>query len=401
MKLAIEAPTAEVFVPLLDPAPYKGAKGGRASGKSHFFAELAVEEMVADPSLRFVCIREVQRSLKFSAKALVEAKIRSLGVERLFEVLTTEIRRKGGTGVMIFEGMQDHTADSLKSLEGFGRAWVEEAQSLSQRSLDLLIPTIRAEGSELWFSWNPDQPTDPIDKFLVQATPPGAVVVHANYLDNPFCPEKSKEQARSWDPETYDHVWLGGYNVKSDAIVLSGKWKADEFVPGDDWDGPYFGADWGFSQDPTCLVRLWRHDGRLFIEHEVAGIQWDNDEIDRRFRSVPGADAHTIRADNARPETINEQRNRGLNVVPCDKWKGSVEDGVQHLRSYTEIVIHPRCTGAIEEARLWRYKQNKAGDVLPQLVDAHNHRWDAIRYALGPWVMKQRPVSGWFPGMDS
>src|SRR5690606_32773159 len=143
-----------------------GAKGGRASGKSHFLAEQAVEAMVCDPSLRFVCIREVQRSLKFSAKALIESKIRSLGVAHLFDILTAEIRPKGGTGVMIFEGMQDHTADSLKSLEGFRLAWVEEAQSLSKRSLDLLLPTIRAEGSEIWFSWNPSQPDDPVDQLF-------------------------------------------------------------------------------------------------------------------------------------------------------------------------------------------------------------------------------------------
>jgi phage terminase large subunit len=138
-------------LPLTQPVRYKGASGGRASGKSHFFAEEAVEAMVCDPELRFVCIREVQRSLKFSAKSLVESKIRAMGVEDCFDVLNTEIRRKGGNGVMIFEGMQDHTADSIKSLEGFGRAWVEEAQSISQKSLDMLLPTIRATGSEIWF----------------------------------------------------------------------------------------------------------------------------------------------------------------------------------------------------------------------------------------------------------
>ena len=153
-------------IPFRQPARYKGASGGRSSGKSHFFAEEAVEAMVNDPSLRFVCIREVQRSLKFSAKSLIESKIWALGVGHLFTVLEREIRRNDGTGVMIFEGMQDHTSESIKSLEGFGRAWVEEAQSISQRSLDLLLPTIRAEGSEIWFSWNPNQPTDPVDAFF-------------------------------------------------------------------------------------------------------------------------------------------------------------------------------------------------------------------------------------------
>src|SRR5690606_10145703 len=240
----LEIATPEWSEPLLSPARYKGAKGGRSSGKSHFFAEQAVEEMVCDPSLRFVCIREVQRSLKFSAKATVESKIRQLGVSHLFRILDTEIRRVGGTGIMIFEGMQDHTADSLKSLEGFGRAWVEEAQSLSRRSMDLLLPTIRREGSEIWFSWNPDQPDDPVDQLFRQlageampqasgaATGDGYVLVHVNYLDNPWVPSVSVADAnrmRSLDDDAYAHIWLGGYNTKSNAKVLAGKYKVKEF----------------------------------------------------------------------------------------------------------------------------------------------------------------------------
>lgn len=205
------------------PARYKGASGGRSSGKSHFFAEEAVEAMVNDPSLRFVCIREVQRSLKFSAKSLVESKIRTLGVQEHFEVLTSEIRRKNGTGVMIFEGMQDHTSDSIKSLEGFGRAWVEEAQSISKRSLDMLLPTIRAEGSEIWFSWNPDQPTDPVDA-LFAAGLEGAIRVHTTYEDNPFCPEVMKTEAarlEKSDADSYEHVWGGGYFLGGHGRVYS------------------------------------------------------------------------------------------------------------------------------------------------------------------------------------
>lgn len=181
--------------------------------------------MLLDPALRFVCIREVQRSLKFSAKSLVEAKIRQLVPDwsRHFQILNTEIRRVGGTGVMIFEGMQDHTADSLKSLEGFGRAWVEEAHSISERSLNLLLPTIRAPGSEVWFSWNPDQPTDPVDEFF-RKVPEGSVHVHTTYEDNPFCPEVMRTEAhrmRAADPETYEHIWEGGYFMGGSGRVYS------------------------------------------------------------------------------------------------------------------------------------------------------------------------------------
>jgi phage terminase large subunit len=386
-------------VPLHKPARYKGAYGGRASGKSHEFAVMAVEEMVCDPNLRFVCIREVQRSLKFSAKALIEAKIRELGVGSLFEVLQTEIRRRSGTGVMIFEGMQDHTADSLKSLEGFGRAWVEEAQSLSRRSLDLLLPTIRAEGSEIWFSWNPEDQTDPVDAFLRSSPPENSTVVQVSYTDNPWCPDTMREEAQRMqrlDPDAYAHIWLGQYNVRSEAQVLSGKWTVDEFTPAESWDGPYYGADWGFSQDPTTLVRFWLADGRIWIEHEAGGVGVDLTDTPDLFDTVPGSRKHRIRADNARPETISAMRNAGFDVVAAPKWSGSVEDGVAWLRGHEQIVIHPRCRRVAEEARLWSYKTDRlTGDPLPKLADGWDHYWDAIRYGAAPMI--QRKVA---PGFD-
>ena len=129
--------------PLLAPARYKGAHGGRGSGKSHFFAELLVEEHVSNQSQRSVCIREVQKSIKMSAKLLIENKIEQLGVGEYFEVQDSIIKSRKGGGMMIFQGMQNHTADSIKSLEGFDRAWIEEAQSVSHRSLELIRPTIR------------------------------------------------------------------------------------------------------------------------------------------------------------------------------------------------------------------------------------------------------------------
>lgn len=396
--IALDIPTPAWAEPLLDPARYKGAKGGRSSGKSHLFADMAVERMVTDPDHRFVCIRETQRSLRYSAKSLVERKIREHGVADQFAILNTEIRRLGGTGVMIFEGMQDHTADSLKSLEGFGTAWVEEAQNLSRRSMELLLPTIRAEGSELWFSWNPELPTDPVDQLLVADPPADAVVVHVTYRDNPFCPEVSRQEAarmRRVDPDAYDHVWLGAYNTKSSALILSGKWGVDEFTPSPDWDGPYHGADFGFAQDPTTLVRCYIGGRTLYLSHEAYGVGLELDHTAAAWaRAVPGAAGYVIRADSARPETISYLKRHGVpQITGVDKWKGSVEDGIAFLRQFDRIVIHPRCTHAIEEAGLYSYKVDKqTGDVLPAIVDAHNHLWDAVRYALAPLIrLRSRP----------
>lgn len=192
MSRRIETP--EAFEPLLAPARYKGAWGGRGSGKSHFFAQEVVLRCAKVPGSRIVCVREVQKSLKDSVKRLVEDKIQSLGLGAHFDVKQAEISTPGG-GLIAFQGMQDHTSESIKSLEGFTVAWVEEAQTLSARSLEMLRPTIRAPGSELWFSWNPRSATDPVDALLRgREAPPGAIVVRANYSDNPFFPAELEQE---------------------------------------------------------------------------------------------------------------------------------------------------------------------------------------------------------------
>ena len=189
--LRVEVP--RVYKPLLAPARYKGAWGGRGSGKSHFFAERMILRHLSEKT-DSVCVREVQQSLNQSVKKLLELKIEQLGVGSQFEILYDRIKSPHG-GIVIFQGMATTTAESIKSLEGFDICWVEEAQSLSQRSLDLLRPTIRKEGSELWFSWNPRKNTDPIDVFLrSDSLPPGAVVVKANYRDNPWLPSVLKDE---------------------------------------------------------------------------------------------------------------------------------------------------------------------------------------------------------------
>lgn len=386
----LQLPTPRWALPLLPPCRYKGAKGGRGSGKSHFFAELLIEEHVSNPDLQSVCIREIQKSLKFSAKKLVESKIQDMGVSHLFDVTMTEIRRIDGEGLIIFQGMQDHTADSIKSLEGFDRAWVEEAQSISARSIELLTPTIRKDGSEIWFSWNPDQPDDAVEQLF--SDNPSAVLVHVNYTDNPWCPVVLREQAewqRKRDYEKFVHIWLGGFNTKSEAQVFAGRWRIDEFEPGEDWEGPYQGLDFGFSSDPTALVRCWIHDEKLWIDHDAGRVGLELDDTPGYLKErVPDVELYVTRADSARPESISYLRRKGLpRVEAVEKWSGSVEDGIEHLKTYDEIVIHSRCKEMQEEARLYSYKIDKrTGDILPKIEDDHNHRWDAVRYALAPMI---------------
>lgn len=213
---ALKIQTAEVFEPLLYPSRYKAAHGGRGSGKSHFFADLLIEDSLCEKGLRSVCIREVQKSLKDSAKRLIEDKLQEhrLGEADGFKVFR-EVIETPGDGIITFQGMQDHTAESIKSLEGFKRAWGEEAQTLSARSLSLLRPTIRANGSQLWFSWNPRRKNDPVDEmFRGGLLPTGAVVVKANWSDNPWFPsvlEQERQDCLRDKPDQYDHIWEGGY----------------------------------------------------------------------------------------------------------------------------------------------------------------------------------------------
>src|ERR1700690_3465820 len=389
--LRIEAP--RVFVPLLRPARYKGIWGGRGSGKSHFAAEHAViVRAIANPGSRIVCVREVQKSLQQSVKRLLEDKLQQYQLTELFKIQNTQIGTPGG-GVIIFAGMQEHTAESIKSLEGFDVAWVEEAQSLSQRSLDLLRPTIRKPNSEIWATWNPKNATDPIDRFLrTDDLPPGAVVVKANYSDNPWFPavlRADMEYDRRRDIEKYRHVWEGEYEKNSEARVFK-NWTVAEFDVPD--DAPLLhGGDWGFSTDPTAGVRCFVEGRTLKIAYEVYKVGCEIDDTPALFDSLGctatacagaacNAPGHASSrrwpfvADSARPETISYMRRNGYpRMEPAHKGAGSVEDGVAFLQSY-DIVVHPRCIHTIDELSSYKYRVDLlTGNVLPILVDADNH----------------------------
>ena len=223
--LALDVP--EKLLPLLQPARYKGAHGGRGGAKSHFFGQLAVATNLSAPK-RGVCIREVQNSIKDSVKSLIEGKIRSAGLSDYFETTRDEIRGIKGVAagsLMVFRGMQDYNADNIKSLEGFDWAWVEEAQSLSARSWRLLRPTIRKPGSEIWCSWNPRWDTDAVDEFFRGANKPAdAICIEVNWQDNPWFPDvlrSEMERDYAADPEMAGHVWGGGYEIVSEGAYYA------------------------------------------------------------------------------------------------------------------------------------------------------------------------------------
>ncbi len=398
-----------MFQPLLEPARYKGAFGGRGSGKSHFFAGGMVEQAILRPGFRGLCVREVQRTLKQSAKRLIEDKIEQFGVGHLFDC-QNELTVTPGGGSIIYAGMNDYTADSIKSLEGIDVCWGEEAHKLSQRSIDLLRPTIRKPGSELWFSWNPEVATDPVDVLLRGDAPPrNSCVVRANYTDNPWFPDVLRDEMegdRERDVQKFGHTWLGDYLTLAEAIVFRNRVTIEPFeeIPN---ARLYFGADWGFSKDPTALIRFYIEDECLFITHEVVGAEVEIEDLPtmftggkitdgREFDGVPDVKFWPIKADSARPETISYMRRRDFQIDGAKKWSGSVEDGIAHLKGFRRIVIHPRCEHTAREFRVYSYKVDKlTGDVLPILLDKDNHTIDAIRYGLDGVIQQRGGLALW------
>jgi phage terminase large subunit len=364
-------------------ARYRAAYGGRGSAKSHSFATALVIKARERP-MRILCAREVQKSIRDSVKRLLDDKIEECGFGQHYESIDTEIRGSNGS-LIVFAGLRTNP-DAVKSMEGFDIAWVEEANRVSQRSLELLVPTIRKPGSEIWFTWNPDQPTDPVDvMFRSEGGPPPRSIVRAvNYDANPWFPEVLRadmEWDRRRDPEKYAHVWLGEYLRNSEARVFK-NWKVEEFETPEDARF-YFGADWGFSVDPTVLVRCFMVGRTLFVDQEAYRVGVEIDRTPALFETIPGSKRWPITADSARPETISYMRRHGFpNITPAQKGAGSVEDGIEFMKSY-DIVVHPRCRHTSDELTFYSWKTDPlTGDILPVPADKHNHVIDALRYAV-------------------
>jgi phage terminase large subunit len=291
----------------------------------------------------------------------------------------------------------------VKSTEGVDIAWVEEADTISNESLDLLIPTVRKPRSEIWFTFNPDSPDDPVYTRFVKTERPDAIVRKVNYNDNPWFPDvlrREMEWDRAHDTDKWLHVWQGEPRTASNAQVFSGRWRVESFETPEDAQF-YHGADWGFSVDPTALVRCYIADRTLYIDREAYGVGVDIDDTPQLFESVPTAKQWRITADSARPETISYMRKAGFDIAGAKKGKGSVEDGIEFIKSFHEIVVHPRCKHAIDELKMYSYKLDRlTGEPTPVLEDKHNHIVDALRYALEP-IMRQHgtPSVVYVPGI--
>lgn len=360
---------------------YKVFYGGRGSGKSWACARVLLAMGFAKP-IRILCAREFQRSISDSVHKLLGEQLDDMGLGGFYEVTRDAIRGLNGTE-FIFKGLRANPQE-IKSMEGVDICWVEEAQAVSSESWDILIPTIRKENSEIWITFNPLDETDPTFQRFVKNLPDNAIVRKVNYDENPYFPDVLRaemEWLKKRDYESYLHIWEGECRKISNALVFGGRFKVESF------ETPanarfYQGCDWGFAADPTTLVRCFVEGRKLYIDREAWGIGVEIDQTPALFDSVETARKWPIKADCARPETISYMRRQGFNVTAAKKWQGSVEDGIEFLKTF-DIVVHPRCKHMIDEFNRYSYKQDKqTGDILPIIVDADNHLCDSLRYAM-------------------
>lgn len=397
-----EEPTqfiSEKLERLLYPKRFKIIWGGRGSGKTKTVVKVLKARALARTE-RVSCFREIQNSIKDSSKQEIADEIIADKEGDKFVVLDTLIRCPATNSLFTFGGLFRNVTKT-KGIANGTISWTEEAENVTAKSWEVIRPTFRKKGSEIWVTFNPSEETDatwlewikPYEDKLIDGCyeDEDTLIIRCNHSDNPWLTDELKlerDLMRKRDPDKYLHIWEGQFRKVSNIKVLNGKWRIDEFEPAQDWDGPYYGADFGFAEDPSTLNRVWIYNEKLYIEYEANGKHVELDDMPAFYDQVPESRTHIIRADSSRPETISHIKRKGFMIESVDKWPGSVEDGITYLRSFDEIIIHPRCTNTIIEANAYQYKTDNAGNPLPVILDKNNHHMDAIRYALAQHIRK-------------
>ncbi len=407
MKTQIEIPPKLIPVFSKPNMRYRGSFGGRGSAKTRTFAKMtavvAYQRAMNNESGVILCGREFMNSLEDSSLEEIKQAIRSEPfLEAFFEIGEKFVRTKCGRISYVFTGLR-HNLDSIKSKARILLAWVDEAESVSEIAWRKLLPTVRESNSEVWVTWNPEKKGSATDLRFRQSIPENAMIVEMNYTDNPWFPDVLEQERlndkKRLDDAIYRWIWEGAYLEASEAQIFKGKYEELEFKPNQDFNGPYFGLDFGFAKDPTAVVKCWVFDNNLYIEHEAGktGLELDH-TADFVKERVPDIERHILRADSARPESISYLKRNGIpRIEGVKKWSGSVEDGIEHIKSYKKVYIHPRCKETLREFRLYSYKTDRlTGDVLPTVLDEHNHYIDAIRYALNPLIQSKNAAGIFF-----
>lgn len=388
----------EIFKNIFKHYRYHVYYGGRGGGKSWAIAR-ALIIMALTKTERTICAREVMKSLAQSVHQLLSDQINLMGVASLFEIQREKITCIPTGSTFTFVGLSTSTVEAVKSMEGCTKIWVEEAQVVSERSWSIIIPTIRAEGSEFYISFNPDGLSDPTYKRFItdKANLVNADIQEVNYYDNPHFPKILQQEMESLKKSDYDafcNIWLGKPKQHADSAVFAKKVQVDAFKPSETWSGPYFGLDFGFAIDPCVLTKCYIDDRTLYIEYAQYLVGLENDLMVAWLDGVPDSRKYIIRADCSRPEHISYLKRNGFpKTIACKKWSGCIEDGVDHIRSYDDIVIHPRNKELLLQMSQYSYKVDKlSGDILPVLGDKYADGPDSIRYAIEPVILGHKKV---------
>ena len=374
-------------------------KGGRGSTKSSFVALQIVMGIVQDENANALCLRKVSDTLRTSIHENIQWAIDMLGWTDYFssKVSPPEFIYKPTGQKIILKGLDK--AKKLKSIkvkQGYFKIlWFEELDEFANMEEVRNVQQSVLRGGDLFMeflSYNP--PNDANSWVNKEAKIPNSERFshESTYLDVPkhWLGRKffiDAERLKKNDYDAYRHEYLGEIVGPADQIVFNGKWREQAFEVNNAWPAPLFGADWGFSQDPTTLIKMHVYDDVLYISQEAYAVGCDIIDTPELFDKVSDSRRYKILADCARPETISHVSNKGFNIEGASKWKGCVEDGVAVMRSFKEIIIHPRCKRTVEEFKKYAYKIDRlTGDILPDILDKNNHMIDAARYGLSSLI---------------
>lgn len=380
---------------LFAPARYKCAHGGRGSAKSWGFAR-ALLIMGAQKPLRILCTREVQKSIKDSVHRLLSDQVQALGLGQFYEVLENEIRGRNGT-VFLFAGLAQHTVESIKSFEGVDIVWIEEAQVVTKRSWDVLTPTIRKEGSEIWLSLNPDMESDETYQRFVARPPAGALVIQMNWRDNPWFPEvleRERLDTKQRDPDDYDNIWEGVpkrvavgaiYRLEVERMYADRRVRAvayDPLLPVDTvWD-----LGWADSMSIGMFQRN-RTEVRCidYIEDSNHMLDWYVAQMEKRpYRWGKDFIPHDGGTRDYKTGKSTQELLKALGRKVEVLTRGGIEEGIKATRMlFPRVYIdEDKCERLLE--CLKRYRRMipvNTGEPAGPLHDEFSHGADMFRYA--------------------
>lgn len=367
----------------INPLRYNVVYGGRGKGATWNIAR-GLLMLACSGNYRILCTREYQNSINESVYRTLVTQIEMLGLSDKFKILNTSITSTAGSE-FIFKGLRNNI-DSIKSMEGINICWVAEADRIPKDSWDKLIPTIRAENSVFYIDFNTDSVEDYVYSNYVATEREDTQVLFQTFKDNPYFPEVLRAELefdKANDPDKYLWVWEGNPRAISQACIFFNRFSVKNFETPENANF-YHGIDWGFSNDPLAIIRCFVEDNILYIDMEAGATKVEVDDMPKLFEQIPTLSNNLSRADSARPELISYMKNHGYPKISASKkGKDSIVNGIDKIKSFKEVIIHPSCFSVIEEFKLYSYVTNKmTGELTPVPEDKHNHWIDALRYAL-------------------